>query len=84
MNDICCLPYSSGTTGLPKGVMLTHFNMVANACQSVLGPPEMTICNQPAKGMYMFYLLSSKDLLIDTLAKKMYMHPRTVEVLMIR
>ena len=24
------LPYSSGTTGLAKGVMLTHRNMVAN------------------------------------------------------
>lgn len=32
-NDVMVLPYSSGTTGLPKGVMLTHYNLVANIAQ---------------------------------------------------
>jgi acyl-CoA synthetase (AMP-forming)/AMP-acid ligase II len=32
--DLAALPYSSGTTGLPKGVMLTHRNLIANAIQS--------------------------------------------------
>ena len=31
--DIAALPYSSGTTGLSKGVMLTHGNLVANIIQ---------------------------------------------------
>jgi acyl-CoA synthetase (AMP-forming)/AMP-acid ligase II len=31
--DLVTLPYSSGTTGLPKGVMLTHRNLVANVAQ---------------------------------------------------
>jgi 4-coumarate--CoA ligase len=31
--DLAALPYSSGTTGLPKGVMLTHRNLVANVAQ---------------------------------------------------
>jgi len=32
---IALLPYSSGTTGLPKGVMLTHRAIVANVCQTL-------------------------------------------------
>jgi acyl-CoA synthetase (AMP-forming)/AMP-acid ligase II len=31
--DLAVLPYSSGTTGLPKGVMLSHHNLVANLSQ---------------------------------------------------
>ena len=32
-NDLVVLPYSSGTTGLPKGVMLTHHNLTSNLAQ---------------------------------------------------
>ncbi|HEX5707959.1 MAG TPA: 4-coumarate--CoA ligase family protein [Pyrinomonadaceae bacterium] len=31
--DLVALPYSSGTTGTAKGVMLTHHNLVSNLCQ---------------------------------------------------
>lgn len=31
--DIATLPYTGGTTGLPKGAMLTHYNIVANSEQ---------------------------------------------------
>ncbi|KDP26814.1 hypothetical protein JCGZ_17972 [Jatropha curcas] len=38
--DLCALPFSSGTTGISKGVMLTHRNLVANLCSSLfsVGP----------------------------------------------
>ncbi len=38
-DQIVVLPYSSGTTGFPKGVMLTHHNLVSNLvqCEGALG-----------------------------------------------
>src|SRR5262245_19919279 len=33
-DDVCLVMYSSGTTGRPKGVMLTHRNMVAHTVNS--------------------------------------------------
>lgn len=40
--DVCALPFSSGTTGLSKGVMLTHRNLVANLSSSLFSVgPEM-------------------------------------------
>lgn len=30
-DDVACLLYSSGTTGAAKGVMLTHYNLIADA-----------------------------------------------------
>ncbi len=40
LDDVVALPYSSGTTGLSKGVMLTHRNLVANIMQ-VMEPAKI-------------------------------------------
>ena len=53
---IVVLPYSSGTTGLPKGVMLTHRNLVTNVDQSLgaidIRPGEWTIAFLPFFHIY--------------------------------
>lgn len=50
------LPYSSGTTGLPKGVILTHRNMSTNIDQTLkifsLEPGESTVCFLPFFHIY--------------------------------
>jgi acyl-CoA synthetase (AMP-forming)/AMP-acid ligase II len=51
--DVVVLPYSSGTTGLPKGVMLTHHNIVSNIVQ--------------VEGIQNFDLVTEKDVLIGIL-----------------
>jgi PAS domain S-box-containing protein len=55
-DDVAVLPYSSGTTGLPKGVMLTHRNIVANVAQieaiERLGRDEVLIATLPFYHIY--------------------------------
>lgn len=34
IDDVAVLQYTGGTTGLPKGAMLTHYNIAANTLQS--------------------------------------------------
>ena len=50
-SEICLLPYSSGTTGLPKGVMLTHTNIVSNCEMSRMPLPFQRI-SKPTTNTY--------------------------------
>ena len=56
--SVAALPYSSGTTGLPKGVMLSHYNLVANVYQ-IIAPDaapfvrgEIVLCFLPLYHIY--------------------------------
>jgi long-chain acyl-CoA synthetase len=55
---IAALPYSSGTTGLPKGVMLSHHNLIANVYQFLgpratpLSPNDNILCFLPLYHIY--------------------------------
>lgn len=45
MEDLALLPFTGGTTGVPKGVMLTHYNLTTNALQVLwmLRPLEIAL-----------------------------------------
>ncbi|XP_078433959.1 4-coumarate-CoA ligase 1-like [Wolffia australiana] len=63
-DDVVALPFSSGTTGLPKGVMLTHRGLVTSVAQQVDGanpnlwfrPEDVILCVLP---MFHIYSLNS-------------------------
>ena len=54
--DVVVLPYSSGTTGLPKGVMLSHRNLVVNVDQALAAgdanPGDWTVAFLPFFHIY--------------------------------
>jgi acyl-CoA synthetase (AMP-forming)/AMP-acid ligase II len=76
---IAALPYSSGTTGLPKGVMLSHYNLVANVYQilgpnaAMLTPDDVMLCFLP---LYHIYGLTVALTLSLTLGLTLVLMPR--------
>jgi long-chain acyl-CoA synthetase len=47
-NDLAYLQYTGGTTGVAKGAMLTHGNMVANILQAAPGSSRCRWSGQPS------------------------------------
>ncbi|BAT91429.1 hypothetical protein LR48_Vigan05g228200 [Vigna angularis] len=72
-DDVVALPYSSGTTGLPKGVMLTHKGLVTSIAQQVDGenpnlyyhPDDTILCVLP-----LFHIYSLNSVLLCGLRSK--------------
>ncbi|CAI8601539.1 unnamed protein product [Vicia faba] len=72
-DDVVALPYSSGTTGLPKGVMLTHKGLVTSIAQQVDGEnpnlyyhsEDVILCVLP-----MFHIYSLNSVLLCGLRAK--------------
>jgi acyl-CoA synthetase (AMP-forming)/AMP-acid ligase II len=64
--DLVVLPYSSGTTGLPKGVMLTHHNLVSNLRQmdglEYFYEDDILICALPLFHIYGMVVVLNKGL----------------------
>ena len=63
---LAALPYSSGTTGLPKGVMLSHYNLVANVFQFI-GPHASELsCSDTALCFLPLYHIYGLNVMLNT------------------
>ncbi|MBO9714677.1 AMP-binding protein [Sphingomonas sp.] len=54
-HDIALIQYTGGTTGTPKGAMLTHQNLSANARQVALLDPELGTARDTILGVLPFF-----------------------------
>jgi len=83
LNDVAILQYTGGTTGTPKGAMLTHRNLVVNATQLIAWFPglkqsqEVFLCAIP---FFHVYGLTVALLGPITIAATMVIHPNPREI----
>lgn len=88
---LAALPYSSGTTGLPKGVMLSHHNLVANVFQFIgpnatpLCPDDIVLCFLPLYHIYGLNVILNPVLALGAaLVLIPRFHPQQVPALLVQ
>jgi long-chain acyl-CoA synthetase len=88
---LAALPYSSGTTGLPKGVMLSHHNLVANVFQFIapnatpLSADDIVLCFLPLYHIYGLNVMLNPVLALGaTVVLVPRFHPRQVPALLVQ
>jgi long-chain acyl-CoA synthetase len=88
---LAALPYSSGTTGLPKGVMLSHHNLVANVFQFIgpnatpLCPDDIVLCFLPLFHIYGLNVILNPVLALGAaLVLIPRFHPQQVPALLVQ
>lgn len=62
--DVCAIPYSSGTSGLPKGVVLTHRNLVANLVQMAANHVQLS-SNDVLVGVLPFFHIYAMVIILN-------------------
>lgn len=67
---VAAMPYSSGTTGLPKGVCLTHRNLVVNIDQVIATMPTVEAGDTTVAVLPFFHMFGLTALANVTLAKQ--------------
>jgi long-chain acyl-CoA synthetase len=84
---VVALPFSSGTTGLPKGVMLSHSNLVANVFQ-YLGPNAGSLSREDVlPGFLPLYHIYGLNVVLNpvlTLGARLLLMPRFQPDLLLR
>ncbi len=81
--DVAVLQYTGGTTGVPKGAMLTHRNLVANALQTASWLPKGTTAQERFLGVIpLFHVYGLTTALTGpvALAAEVVLHPNPREI----
>lgn len=88
LDDVAILQYTGGTTGVSKGAMLTHRNLISNTEQSLIWMREAigsdSVCVVTMLPLYHIYALSVNCLLFMTLGARniLVANPRDVPTVM--